>query len=90
MRKETAGSGNPYEDYLAKTDPSGRRVRQSDPLLEALLAEPLRMDDLFRKVGPLLPEEADARSYLQIHLAELEATKLVARYPDGRYGPCKA
>ncbi len=90
MRKEAAGSGNPYEDYLAKTDPSGRRVRQSDPLLKALLAEPLRMDDLFRKVGPLLPEEADARSYLQIHLAELEATKLVARYPDGRYGPCKA
>jgi DNA processing protein len=51
-----------------------------DPLLRALRAHPMTPDEIARQltVGP-----ADAMSAL----ARLEEDLLIARYPDGRYGP---
>lgn len=57
-----------------------------DPLLEACRAEPLSLDELVAcafagDLGAMGPSEVAAR------VAELEAQGLVARYPDGRFGP---
>ena len=66
----------------------GRRSRAqgADPLVAALLAEPLTMDALM----DLAKRECkgdDPRSWLAVRLAEAEAAGLVARYPDGTWGP---
>ncbi|WP_283171002.1 DNA-processing protein DprA [Curtanaerobium respiraculi] len=79
-----SGTGDPYARF---TDVPERR---RDVLLEALLADPMRMDDILRTVPPLLPHEEEPVAHINVHLAELERDKLIARYPDGRYGPCKA
>ncbi len=60
-----------------------------DPLLSALLANPLRIDEIMaldigkKQGGP------DRAAYLNLHLSELEASGEIARFPDGRYGPAK-
>jgi DNA processing protein len=52
-----------------------------DPVLRALLVDPMRPDDLAHALA--LDIVTVAR-----HVGSLEARGLVARYPDGRYGPC--
>lgn len=60
--------------------------RRSDPLVAALSAEPLGMEELYalasRHCGGQSP-----RSWLMGRLAEGEKEGLFARYPDGRWGP---
>ncbi len=52
-----------------------------DPIAAALTADPMRPDDLARELGLDITTVARA-------VSRLEAAGLVARYPDGRYGPC--
>lgn len=56
-------------------------VRAPSALLDALLADPMSPDRL------AVALDMDARSVLS-GLARLETRGLVARYPDGTYGPC--
>lgn len=52
-----------------------------DPVLRAILADPTTLDRLIAGLG------LDASEVLRI-IAALEAAGAIARYPDGRYGPC--
>lgn len=63
-----------------------RRAAPADPLLAALSAEPLGMDELL-EVARRHAGGQDARSWLAVRLAEAEASGAAARYPDGRWGP---
>lgn len=54
----------------------------SDPVLCALLAQPMAPDAL----ATALAVDAGA---VMLAVARLEADGRVARYPDGRYGPCR-
>lgn len=56
-------------------------ARSDDPLLNAILADPTTPDRLASALN------LDAASVLR-SIARLEASGAVARYPDGRYGPC--
>jgi DNA processing protein len=56
------------------------RVGTRDPVRAAVAADPTRPDDLARHLGLDIVEVARS-------LAALEREGLVARYPDGRYGP---
>ncbi|MBQ9067879.1 MAG: DNA-processing protein DprA [Eggerthellaceae bacterium] len=61
---------------------------EKDPLLRALLAEPLRLDQIVERVDT--PRTCNnPNSWAATRLAELEAEGVVARYPDGRYGPSR-
>ena len=51
-----------------------------DPVLKALLADPMRPDDVARAL------ERDIVTIAR-RIGALEARGLIARYPDGRYGP---
>ena len=55
-------------------------------VLEALLAEPMNLEELYLAARRMHPE-GDARAWLMERLAEAEAMGTVARYPDGRWGP---
>ncbi len=54
---------------------------ESDALLSALRTDPMRPDDIARHLGMSIIEIAR-------RIGALEAKGVVARYPDGRYGPC--
>ncbi len=58
-----------------------------DPLLAALSAEPIGMERLRSLAETLAPAGEDAWIWLSMRVAELEATGLVKRYPDGKLGP---
>lgn len=58
-----------------------------DPLLAALSAEPIGMERLRSLAETLAPAGEDAWTWLSVRVAELEATGLVKRYPDGKLGP---
>lgn len=77
------------ESYDASGD--GRRIQEKgsadDGLLEALRAEPMRMDRIMREAPCPAGWRSQRESWLQMRLAELERDGLIARYPDGRYGP---
>ncbi len=51
------------------------------PVLSALLAQPMRPDDLARELQSGIVEIAR-------ELGRLEREGVISRYPDGRYGPC--
>ena len=55
-------------------------LAEDDPVLRALLADPLRPDDVAREFALEIIEAVR-------HIGDLEAQGLVTRYPDGRYGP---
>jgi DNA processing protein len=55
-------------------------IQADDPLLAALLADPMRPDDVAVRLN--LDVVAVAR-----RIGSLEAASLIERYPDGRYGP---
>ena len=86
-----------FEDYLLSTfgmlsfshvEPSKKHSRgKADPVLRALLAEPMRMDRLIRVMGEAGTVSSDVRVRVQKRVAELERDGVIARYPDGRYGP---
>lgn len=64
--------GDPGESACASND---------DPLLQALLADPMRPDDAAYRLG------MDIISVVR-RIGTLEGEGRIARYPDGRYGPC--
>lgn len=90
-----------FEDYVVSAfgvlrspavacdEARGKRATASDPVLSALLAEPLRLEKLIRAMAGVRGFGADPRARVQVRLAELERDGLIARYPDGRYGPKK-
>ncbi len=51
-----------------------------EPLVRALLADPMRPDDVARALG------RDVVSIVR-EIGDLESKGIIARYPDGRYGP---
>lgn len=54
-------------------------------LREALAAEPLSVDEML-PIARLCFEDGDAMRALMIWLAEEQASRRIARFPDGRYG----
>lgn len=67
--------------------PPGWMPGGDDPILAACLAEPIGTDELCRIAEQA--RDGDAASWVASKLAELEACGIVARYPDGRYGPAR-
>lgn len=55
-------------------------------IVRALQAEPMDLEDLYAVAQRLRPSE-DARAWLMECMAVSEAAGIVARYPDGRWGP---
>lgn len=78
--------------FSVESDASDSRVRlpckmrKGDPLLDALSAQPMRMDQIIAEQG-LFTKNGDGTGALLVRLAELEGKGAIARYPDGRYGP---
>lgn len=66
-------------DAVSPADPA---VQAGDPLARALVANPMRPDDVARELA------LDIIVVLR-RISALEAAGLVARYPDGRYGLAK-
>lgn len=65
---------------------SGGREGERDPVVEALRAAPMALDDLV----PLAREACGSEeptSWLLERVAAAELAGKIARYPDGRYGP---
>lgn len=74
-----------------RSGPGGRKKRRlsalkNSPVLAALAAEPLGMEELYA-VARESCGTAEPRSWLMERLVEAECTGLIARYPDGRWGP---
>ena len=55
-------------------------------LLEAIRSQPIDVESLYAVAASHAPQ-SDARGWMMEKLAEFEATGLVARYLDGRWGP---
>lgn len=72
---------------VIKKKSSKKKTR--DPLLEALQAAPMRLDDILEQVKVPKKISSDSTSWLRTHLVELEAAGVIKRFPDGRYGPAK-
>jgi DNA processing protein len=64
----------------AEPEDRGQRPGTTDLLARMLLADPMRPDDAAWTLG------MDIRD-VTVRITRLEASGLVARYPDGRYGP---
>ena len=61
----------------------------TSPLLEALMANPMRIDELVDLDLASGEGGMDKLTQLTIDLARLEQKGLIARFPDGRYGPAR-
>ena len=79
LRQEAA----PIPETGAPPPPRGAEAA----LLAAIQAEPLGMEAL-RELALRHRRGTDAVTWLMVWLAEAQRDGLVARYPDGRYGPC--
>lgn len=60
--------------------------KTGDPMMEALDAEPLGMEQLLGIARRVSPQD-DALTWLMVWLAKAQRDGMVAQYPDGRYGP---
>lgn len=58
----------------------------SNPVVDALRSEPLGMEQLY-SIAAATCEGVDARSWLMERLVEAELAGVIARHPDGRWGP---
>ena len=65
---------------------SAARLQREDPLVVALSAEPLGMEELYALASHHCSGH-NPRAWLMGRLAEGEKEGLFARYPDGRWGP---
>lgn len=69
-------------------DPNACEDRDADdPLLAALYANPMRIDEMMELDLVPQSERFDALTELTVRLAELEREGRISRFPDGRYGP---
>lgn len=59
----------------------------ADPIAEALRAQALGMEELY-EIARAHCGGADARAWLMERLVRAEGAGAIARYPDGRWGPC--
>lgn len=66
---------------------AGRRGLSDDPVVAALRAAPMGMEEL-HELAKGLCGGADPRQWLMERLVQGEVAGLVARFPDGRWGPC--
>lgn len=64
----------------------GAEGAPSNPVVDALRAEPLGMERLYA-IAAASCGGADARSWLMERLVEAELAGAIARHPDGRWGP---
>ncbi len=56
------------------------------PLVEAIMAQPLDSESVYAMAKDLYGER-DARPSMMLELSAAEAAGIIARYPDGRWGP---
>ncbi len=69
-----------------KTSSTKESTGKNDKLLRALLAQPLRLEEIYNL--DLTPEGPyNLQTWIMVHLTELERDGLIVRFPDGRYGP---
>ena len=66
-----------------------KKEKRTDPLLDALQANPMRLDAIMSEIKVPRSISKDPEAWLEAQLVELEATGLIKRFPDGRYGPAK-
>ncbi|WP_232050826.1 YifB family Mg chelatase-like AAA ATPase [Arabiibacter massiliensis] len=64
----------------------GAAKGEADPVAAALRSQPLGMEDLYA-LAVSCCGDAEPRSWLMERLVEAERAGLIARYPDGRWGP---
>lgn len=83
-----------FADALFSTFGLLRQVRAvpeekhaDDPLLAALLANPMRLEEMMNIPGLEGNGRFDALTSVTVRLAQLEGKGEIVRYPDGRYGP---
>lgn len=74
------------DDVSGTKSQSHSQAQKTDPLLDALSAQPMRMDQILAD-QTLLAKNGGGTGALMVSLAELERKGAIARYPDGRYGP---
>ncbi len=76
---------------LALTMPPARELASYDEsvkrLVEAVRASPLDLESLLAVAAECVPGD-DARVWLMEKLTELESAGVIARYVDGKWGPC--
>lgn len=63
--------------------------RAEEPLLQALLAQPMTMEELF-SLAVEVYGSAQARGRMHEVVAQAEGNHLIERHPDGRWGPVVA
>lgn len=63
----------------------------TDPVLKALYANPMRIEQMLTLPWDERPqsERDDLLTWLMVKLASYERDGLIARFPDGRYGPAQ-
>ncbi len=71
---------------LRQESATGGGNEPADPVVEALRAEPLALDDLV-PLARSLCKDGDPTRWLLERVAQAELSGEIARYPDGRYGP---
>ena len=71
---------------LVRPDRESNLAPETNAIVAAVQAAPMNADDLYR-IAVAEFGEADASSKLMEILVEAEAAKLIARQPDGRWGP---
>lgn len=81
-----------FEDVLfalygtLKAPSPSQEKATNDPLLLALQAEPLRIEDMLSLSFPV-PDSMDKLTWISLQLATWQRDGLIAKFPDGRYGP---
>lgn len=78
-----------YDVLLMNMKQQTDAKERQDPLLEALRAAPMRLEQILEDVKVPRSYSKDTPSWLRMRLVELESDGLIKRYFDGRYGPAK-
>ena len=73
---------------------NGPAIPKNDLLLSALLANPMRIEQMISLMNNEaksndLDKSADMLTTIMVKLATYERDGLIARFPDGRYGPAQ-
>ena len=71
---------------LKRPEPDAAAAEPESPIVRAVLAAPMSTDELYQLAVREYGSDR-ARAFLTEHLAIAEAERLIARRPDGRWGP---